>query len=272
MRKIVSLVFSSVLLLSGCASTPAPAQGGWFALKWMEKPGAQQPRQPVSEVDHTHFSMIASYDPDAKQGAEPFSQITAALQEGDVIAYRLGAWQARMKILTGDVSKIGYRLFKYGHLAVVVSDPHNPQALRIFSSESFRGVNLRETLSSLEDHHFDVYRLDQSERMNRQRLSEFVQISTQKAGRLWGYDFTGMFGLWNSNLKPKTVDEVGSSYICSTVVATAFYYAGVDLQSSNRAGILDLVTPLQVVESRGHFIEPRELSLEVLVSNDSAPQ
>ncbi len=246
----------ALLMTSACATPPAQ-EGGWFVLKWMEKPGTvKQLDRPEAQENQTQFSQIASYDPD--NASESLEETLSKLHEGDVIAYRLGPWEARRKIVTGDLAKIGYRLFKYGHLAIVVHDPDDAAALRLFSSQSFRGANIREGLDSLQGHRFDVYRLEHAERIDGRRLAEFVRVAREKGGNVFGYDFVGMFGLWNSRLKPGNPEEVGNSYICSTVVATALYYAGVDMNVSSRRGMLDIVTPLQVVEGRGRFISPVE--------------
>lgn len=269
--KTLSIFFSrmgaatlSLLLLNACTTAPKP-EGGWFVLKWMEKPGRVASPAPMTTENETRFLQVASYDPKGPEGQEKVSlaEVTTSLREGDVIAYRMGAWEARKDILLGDVAKIGYRLFKYGHLAIVARDPADISRLRIFSSQSFRGPNVREGLDTLEDHHFDVYRLEHAERVDWTRLTEFVDVAIKKAGNVLGYDFSGMFGLWNSNLKPTKPEEIGHDYICSTVVATALYYTGVDMNVSSRHGALDIVTPLQVVEGRGHFVRPAEGVLEV---------
>ena len=82
---------------------------------------------------------------------------------------------------------------------------------------------------------------------------EFVEKSQEKAGTWIGYDFSGMFGVWNSNLRPSEAKAIGHDYICSTVVAAALYYAGADMKVSARAGWLDLVSPRQVVMSHGRL-------------------
>lgn len=81
--------------------------------------------------------------------------------------------------------------------------------------------------------------------------------------------FSGMFGLWNSNLSPKNPDDVGYDYICSTVVLTALYYAGLELGANRRDGILDLVTPAQVVDSKGRFIPLPDMAVEVVAVQSS---
>lgn len=246
--------------LSGCASTAAK-HGGWFALKWMEKPAPNGPSKTAAAEDLTEFVLVHSFE--RELGEPAFAQTLAHLREGDVIAYRMGAAEARKKIFSGDIASIGYRLFKYGHLAILVDDPAAPGQLRIFSSQSFKGPNLNEGLETLSTHSFDVYRLDKWARIDKARMNEFVQLALQKAGHWYGYDFSGMFGLWNSNLKPNKSEQIGHDYICSTLVLTALYYSGLELDAYRRAGILDLVTPAQVVESKGRLITPPEGTLGV---------
>lgn len=207
--------------------------------------------------------MVGSFDHRAAD-ATAFTQLLGQLREGDVIAYRMAAGEARKKILTGDVAKIGYRLFKYGHLALLVNDPATPGQLRIFSSQSFQGANLHEGLDTLSTHTFDVYRLDKWSRVDKTRINEFVQLALKKAGHWYGYDFSGMFGLWNSNLVPSKPDEIGHDYICSTLVLTALYYSGLELDAYRRGGLLDIVTPAQVVESKGRLVTPPEGTLDVI--------
>ncbi|MEJ2407549.1 MAG: hypothetical protein P8171_25460, partial [Candidatus Thiodiazotropha sp.] len=155
----------------------------------------------------------------------------------------------------GDLAKLGYGLLKYGHLAIVVDEQGDSGKLRLFSSESFKGPNTREDIATLKEHSFDVYRLDKWNRVDVQRFHEFVQLAKDKAGKWYGYDFSGMFGLWNSNLRPTRAEEIGHDYICSTVVVTALYYGGVELDAIQRNGIADVVTPLQVVASKGRVID-----------------
>ena len=249
MRLIVLLSFLS--LLTGCASSPQQ-EGGWFALRWIERPSENGPSTRASEEDLTRFELLSSYD--HEQDSATFRQSIAALREGDVIAYRMGGLEATKGVLKGDLAKLGYGLLKYGHLAIVVADPGEATQLRLFSSESLKGPNIREDLATLKEHSFDVYRLDKWDRVDVQRFHEFVQLSMDKAGRWYGYDFSGMFGLWNSNLRPTRAEDIGHDYICSTVVVTALYYAGIELDAIQRSGIADVVTPLQVVASNGRVI------------------
>lgn len=255
-----SLFLILLFTLAGCASTP-PNEGGWFALRWMEKPSPNGPSKLASEEDVAEFALVDSFDHEA--GEAVFAKTRDQLREGDVIAYRMGAAEARKKILSGNLASIGYRMFKYGHLAILVSDPAAPGQLRVFSRESFKGPNLREGLDTLRSHNFDVYRSNKWSRIDKARLAEFAQLALHKAGRWYGYDFSGMFGLWNSNLKPNRPEEIGHDYICSPIVLTTLYYAGLELDAYRRGGILDLVTPAQVINSKGRFINPPDSTLDV---------
>ena len=91
---------------------------------------------------------------------ESWEKIRDQLQVGDVLAYRMEKWSARKEIfLRGDLAVVGYRLFKYGHLAIVVADPVDPDKKVLFTSQSFKGVNVDEDLDTLRTHNWDGYRL-----------------------------------------------------------------------------------------------------------------
>jgi hypothetical protein len=180
---------------------------------------------------------------------------TSQLQVGDVIAYRKEKWRGRREILAeGKFTVVGYRLFKYGHLAIVAEDPENPGHKVLFTSQSQIGVNIDEDVDTLRIHNWDAYRLDKWDRVNKERFREYVDHCRKAAGHFFGYDFTGMFALWNENLRPTEKSNIGSEYICSTSVLTILYYAGFESDAIRRDGWLDLVTPYQVVKASGRFI------------------
>lgn len=259
------LMFGALAVGAEEGATP-PKGGGWYILRWVEAADANGASKQSRPEDRTEFKYVHSFD--RKAGDAGFAEVKNQLREGDVIAYRLPKWEARKQIfLKLDLTKIGYRLLKYGHLAIVVDDPANPGKLRVFSSQSFKGPNVREDIDTLRDHDWDAYRLDKWERVDASRLHEFVKLSQQKAGHWYGYDFSGMFGLWNSNLRPTKPDEIGHDYICSTIVLTALHYAGVQLDASARKGWLDLVSPYQVVKSKGRLVTPPNITLVA----DAAP-
>ncbi|MBI3877445.1 MAG: hypothetical protein HY300_16060 [Verrucomicrobia bacterium] len=253
--------FFVLILLGACQSTRDP--GGVFYLRWIEKPVSNGPAAQTDPADQTRFHHAFSFD--RSSGSAAFALASSQLREGDVIAYRLGKLEADSRIITGRLNSVGYRLLRYGHLAIVVHDSQSSDKLRLFSSESFGGPNLHEGVDSLKAHDWDCYRLEHWERVNTSRLYEFIRLAMEKAGNWRGYDFIGMFGLWNSNLHPDRPSEISTKYICSTTVLAALYYAGVELDAVHRGGVADLVTPLQVVNSPGRFIQAPSVSFETEV-------
>ena len=266
MRPITFITLATCLLLAACASQTRPG-GGWYLLKWIEQPGKRGPSTLADAADQVQFEKVGAYT--EAEDAASFAQQTSIIQEGDLVAYRKSLGHATVQVLTGNINDIAYQVLRYGHLAIVVREPDDSGALRLFSSQSFEGPNTKEGLDTLKKHDWDVYRLNQWPRMNTQRLSEFVKLSREKAGKWNGYDFTGMFGLWNANLTPRKPDEIGQEYICSSVVVTALYYAGIELDAIQRGGVLDLVSPQQVVSSRGRVVDLPDLTLGVECANCS---
>jgi len=253
----VAIILSLRPCLAGEAAKQEPR--GWYILRWVEKPNPKGPSTQAAPADVVTFTRVLEYERSAGDAA--FAALRPQLREGDVVAYYLPANEARKEILRGDINKIGYRLLKYGHLAIVVGVGGQAGELRLFSSQSFKGPNTAEGLATLREHSFHVYRLDQSTRVEVGRLREFASLAHARAGNWKGYDFTGMFGLWNSNLKPDRPKEIGHDYICSSVVAAALYYAGVELDAARRGGIGDLVSPQQVVASKGRLIPAPTIDL-----------
>jgi hypothetical protein len=254
-----------ILAMISCATTNNDQRGdGWFILRWAEKPSPHGVSTKADPKDRTQFDLIASYD---QQHPETFKACKSKLREGDVIAYWLKKNEARKAIVCGDLTKIGYRLLCYGHLAILVQDPKDDHELLLFSSQSLKGPNTQENFESLEHHSWDVYRLNQWDRIDRDRLHEFVDLAKAKAGNWAGYDFSGMFGLWNSNLEPSDAQHIGQDYICSTIVVAALYYSGLELDAVQRMGMLDLVSPKQVVTSKGRIIDLPDVTLQAQRTN-----
>ena len=187
---------------------------------------------------------------------EAWDEVVDKLQVGDVIAYRKEKWSARRELFAeGKLPVIGYRLFKYGHLAIVVEDPEDPGRKVLFTSQSRKGVNLDQDADSLQTHNWDAYRLDKWDRIDLDRIREGILRCKEKSGHFFGYDFTGMFALWNEDLKPEHTKDFGTEYICSTAVVTLLYFGGFESDATPRQE-LDLITPYQVVRAKGRFIKP----------------
>jgi len=249
-------------LLAALLLAAAPVRGEWFVLRWIEKPRQDGPASQAAPEDRTRFRMVHRYDHRVVNDRH-WERTKEVLREGDLVAYHMDKKEARKDIfLKGKLNKVGYRLLKYGHMAILVRDEKDEKALRLFSSHSFIGPNVREAVDDLKEHSVDVYRLDNAQRLDMKRLREFVGLVRKKAEKWYGYDFSGMFGLWNSNLKPDRPKSIGHDYICSNLMVAALYYSGLELDAMHRGGLLDVVTPKQVATSEGRFIPPPDCVLE----------
>ncbi len=236
-------------------------QGEWVILNWVEKPAHNDSPMFAKGEDKTEFLKVYSFD--KKQNNESWRAVRQNIREGDLIAYRMGKWEARKNIfLKARINQIGYRLFKYGHLAIAIRESQDENTLLLLSSQAFKGPNIREDIDTLRNYSWDVYRLNQWDRVNRKRFYEFVDLVRQKAEKWYGYDFLGIFGLWNSNLRPNEPQDVSRTYSCSTVILAALHYAGVELDAFHRHGIADIVTPLQVVTSKGRIVHSPEVTMQ----------
>ena len=256
--KLIASLF--LLSLVACSTGTRDKQNrGLYILRWVEKPSSRGVSHQADPKDRTKFDLVTSFD---QQEPGTFAEQKEQLKEGDLIAYWMKTNESRRAILKGDVNKIGYRLLDYGHLAMLVKDPENPRKLLLLSSQSFKGANTKDDIKTLKDHSWDAYRLDKWKRIDQARLQEFIKHASSKAGHWAGYDFSGMFAMWNSNLKPEHLDKVGHDYICSTIVVAALYYSGLELDAVQRKGLLDLVSPKQVVTSKGRIIELPEVELK----------
>ncbi|MDX1681455.1 MAG: hypothetical protein R3242_12090 [Akkermansiaceae bacterium] len=234
---------------------------GWYGLRWVEQPSPNGPSHRADPQDRTRFFPVCSFD---QHRPATFQDRRSRLREGDVIAYWMKQKEASRAVTRGEVSKAGYGMLSHGHLAIVVQDPRHPNKLHLFSSQSFKGPNIDEDIDTLADHSWDAFRLDKWQRINKPRFHEFIELATTKAGNWRGYDFTGMFGLWNDGIEPTHPDEIGSDYICSTIVVAALHYAGLKLDAVNRDGVLDLISPKQVISSRGCIVPLPEVELEMV--------
>ena len=120
-----------------------------------------------------NFEKIISFS--AKTDKEQFQEKIRPLQAGDVIAYRKTKGKVATSVAKGHLNDLGY-LLNYGHLGVIVNSPITPNELIIFSSHSFKGPNIDESLATLKTHDWDIYRLDKPQYLNNQRLSKFVTL------------------------------------------------------------------------------------------------
>ena len=240
----------AVIGLLWFSALPAQARAEWSFLRWMERPASSVPSSP-DEPARVEFRQLLSFDKERlADGGWP--EVKQALKEGDVIAYWKDPWEARVGILFKlQLNSVAYKVFKYGHIAIVVSDPQNENGLRLFTSYPLTGPTTREDLDTLKYESWHAYRLTRWDRVDKKRFYEFIRIARKKTDKWYGYDLFGLVGMWNPNLQPHEPHEIAHRYICSTLIAAGLYYAGVRLEVSPRHGVADIVTPLQLVSSKG---------------------
>lgn len=247
MRRVLLAPVVALACVAGCGGERAP-------LAAIERPSDAGPSTRAASDERVRFERVATFD--RRAGVGGFATVRDRLLVGDCIAYWLPPGEALRDSARGQLNHLGYGLLRYGHLAIVVPDPDDGCRFRLLSSQAFRGPNTDEDPDTLATHSFDVWRLDRAWAIHQDRLEEFVQLARASGGGWWGYDFLGMFGIWNSELRPERPSEIGSGYICSTVVAAALHYAGVELDAV-RGQHLDLCSPAQVVAGGGRIVDPR---------------
>ena len=240
----ISLIGSSGCLVNDSAVMPKPS--------WIERAFVPRPSRLAEPVDRLEFERIAKFR--RQTGELGLRKETALLREGDLVAARLGKLRSgRDLFLKGETYAAGYTFFKYGHLDLVLRDPGGGDQLVLFTCNGTEGVNIKRHLSDLGNRDWDVYRMKDWNRVDRERLLEFVRttIIQEKGGE--SYDDFSALGFRNANLKPRTQADIGGGYTCSTVIAAALYYAGVELDKTRGSSHVDIVTPKQVVTSKGRF-------------------
>lgn len=225
------------------------------APRWIKPTKGEATAHTVPREKRAHFDLVRSFT----KGDKDFAQVRSLIQEGDVIAFRMTKKEKRDGILHGDIKTVSYLVYSYAHLAITVRDPNHPDELLLFTSQAARGPNIMDGLDELENHTIDIYRLNHWRQMDRVRLREFVDISLKKANKVFGYNFVGMVGVWSNCLEPHIPSEVGDDYLCSTAVAAALHYAGLDLDAVRCCEALNMISPLRVVTSTGRMMSHSEM-------------
>ena len=83
-----------------------------------------------------------------------------------------------------------------------------------------------------------------------ERLREFARVSCERgADSRKAYDYSGALGFKNVTTTPDTLEEIPDEFTCVTLIQAALHYAGHPTRSIHRNGILDIVTPAQVIHS-----------------------
>lgn len=254
LRSLTSLLLTALLaaLLASCHGSLRCDLG---APRWIKPTKGEVSSHTVPREKRAHFDLVCSFT----KGDKGFAQVRRVIQEGDVIAFRMTNKEKRDGILRGNLKTVSYMVYSYAHLAITVRDPDRPDALLLFTSQAARGPNTMDGLDELENHTIDIYRLNRWRQMDRVRLREFVAISLRKANKVFGYNFAGMVGLWSNCLEPHIPSEVGDDYLCSTAVAAALHYAGLDLDAVRCCEALNMISPWRVVTSTGRMMPHSEM-------------
>lgn len=230
---------SVLVIAAGATVLYQPAQGAWFPFTLMERAPQRGEMAAFQEISQFAANDSTSYH----------SQM-ASLRPGDVIAFHMPRKERWDYLLRGKIQKLPYELFRFGHLALVVDDPHQPGSLRLLQLAMKQPAHIDEDLRYLADKHWIAYRPTQT--VHRKRLQIFVTHVLAKAhDRRKAYDYSGAFGFYNNaSIEPNTLQELHYEYTCSTLILAALHYAGHSVDGMHRDGFLDIVTPAQVIRSR----------------------
>ena len=221
-------------------------------LSWVERSFVPIPSRLADIENRMEFELVTEYR--RKSGGDGLRKKTALLQEGDLVAARLRKIEAGTDFfLKWKKYAAGYTFLKYGHLDLVMRDPGGGDKLVLFTCNGNEGVNIKRDLSDLNNRDWDVYRTKDWNRIDRERLLEFVRKCVVQEKGEESYGDLSSLGFGNANLKPATLQDVDGKYTCSTVIAAALYYAGVELDKTRGSSQMDLVTPKQIVTSKGRF-------------------
>ena len=225
--------------------------GGWIALKWMESPA--KAAKGDQKMEGPHFIRLLGHD--KKDDPESLEKRKRQIREGDLIAFRMKPTESTRSILSGNIQKIPYSLFRYGHLVIIVRDPEDPESGRLKLLSIYMGshAETNDGLEYLDDKNWDLFRIDDehAHQLDKKRLREFVTVALERACKKTSYDMPGAFGLWTNDFKPESREEIPDVYTCTTLVSAALHYSGVKLHDTRRRGYLDILTPFQVVASAG---------------------
>jgi len=210
----VAAIFSIALLMAGCSFMERPPGG-----------------------NHLNTSDSA------------FTEITRSdkerIQVGDVVAFHMSKEESLAHLKKGNIQKIPYRMFTFGHLALVVEQDGEKKLLQLAMKQA---ANTDDGLEYLDDKDWIAYR--PTSEIDEERLQEFVtQALVNLSDPKKAYDYTGALGLHNRTTTPDTADEIASEYTCVTLIQSALHYAGHPTRSIHRNGYLEIVTPAQLIHS-----------------------
>ena len=240
--KYTFIICTALALISSC--TTSAIHNGRLPFSLMEKPPSQRSAKKKLTSEVQRMEKICTYHTENNQ--QELAQYKNRIQPGDVIAFYMSHKEAWQHLKKRNIQKVPYDLFRYGHLAIVVPDSKSNNQTKLLQLAMKQVANIDSDLSYLDDKNWVVYRPPS---IDLEKLSEFTQAVTNPAEI--GYDYSGAFGIHNAKHKPQNEAELSKEYTCCTIIVAGLNYAGYELHSTHRCGILDIVTPRQVVESWG---------------------
>jgi hypothetical protein len=229
----IPLILLSLLVFatSSCQST-APLHNGRIPICLMETP----PKHTTNA-----FARVAEYVPGS-------TGVIEQIQPGDLIAFHMSHAEAGAYLRRGIIQKLPYELARFGHLALVVPGDAG-EHWKLLQLAMGDAANDKEGRSYLVNRTWQLFRTS-SGKPNLSKLSVFAKhITGQAEVPAARYDFKAVFGIYNHGLMPADSATIAKTYSCTTMVVAAYYYADYPLAAVHRKGVMDMVTPRQVVES-----------------------
>ncbi len=237
-KKPIPANFIVALLFFACASfllscSPAPVHKGRFPFSLMDRsPGGSH----LNKADAAFLKM---------DRFTPGDTLPSDIRVGDVIAFHMSHKDAWSHLKKGKIQKIPYELFSHGHLALVLDHHGDKRLLQLAMKQA---ANVDDNFSYLTDKDWTLYR--PTREIDQARLNEFVTHALVKVSHpKKAYDYSGALGLHNRPTTPETLDDIAHEYTCVTLIQAALHYAGHPTHSTHRKGILDIITPAQVIHS-----------------------
>ncbi|MES2706535.1 MAG: hypothetical protein V4726_08025 [Verrucomicrobiota bacterium] len=241
LKRRASLPGPALVLMTLCSCSSVSPHSGRFPFNLAEKPPAHAAGGEMKIVMR-------------QASAEgPFPEaLLAEMRPGDVIAFHMSHREALGHLRRGNIQKLPYELFRYGHITLVVPEPGKPWRaghFRLLQIAMKQAANAREGPDYLKGKSWVVYRPPFGS-VDVQKLREFTgRVTVSAADPKKAYDYRGTTGLKNAPWQASVPEEIGHKYSCATLVAAGLHYSGYRLNAVRRGGWFDIITPRQIVES-----------------------
>lgn len=233
-----------------CGGEMTPHRGR-VPFSWMEKPPQSSSSQTAMNLVMEHHESDGSLNENER----------ALLRPGDVIAFHMSHGDSWKHLRKGKIQKLPYELFRYGHVALVVPVSGDPGAEpRLLQVAMKQAVNTNDGLDYLSGKSWHIFRPPHGS-VDSDRLREFTeQVTVTASNPRKAYDYSGIVGLRNAPSHPESISEIGDKFSCATLVVAALHYSGFQLNAIHRSGFCDIVTPYQVVKSKGAIVPENQMT------------